>query len=58
MVSRQMNMNNMRKQAYGVWKPPPHMPLTITNVLKKIPFKFFSPLPIYIFVFIYPPCFL
>jgi hypothetical protein len=19
-------MNNMSKQAYGVWKPPPHMP--------------------------------
>jgi len=26
-----MNMNTMRKQAYEVWKPPPHMPLTIAG---------------------------
>jgi len=31
MVSRQVNMNNMRRQAYGVWKPPAHMPLTIVG---------------------------
>jgi hypothetical protein len=31
MVSSQMNMNNMGRQAYGVWKPPPHMPLTIAG---------------------------
>jgi len=31
MVSKQVNMNNMKKQAYGVWKPPPHMPFTIVG---------------------------
>jgi hypothetical protein len=29
---KQMNMNNIRRQAYGVWKPPSHMPLTIAGV--------------------------
>jgi hypothetical protein len=43
MVSRQMNMNNMRRQAYGVWKPPPHMPLTIAGVLKKNHFFVYFP---------------
>jgi uncharacterized membrane protein len=28
MVSKQVNMNNMKRQAYGVWKQLPHMPLT------------------------------
>jgi len=31
MVSREVNTNNMRTQACGVWKPPPHMPLTIAG---------------------------
>jgi len=31
MVSRQMNMKNMRRQTYGLWKPPPHMFFTIVG---------------------------
>jgi len=32
MVSMQVDMNNMGRQAYGVQKPPPHMLLTIAGV--------------------------
>jgi hypothetical protein len=35
MVSRQMNMNNMNRQAYRVWKPAPHMPLQLQVFKKK-----------------------